>query len=84
MDAWKAGFASANPGATVQYSPDGSGAGRKAILDGSAQFGGSDAYLKDEEVRQLHQPSAAPTAPSTSRFTSPRSPWPSTCPTSRN
>ena len=38
------------PGATVQYSPDGSGAGRKAIIDGSAQFAGSDAYLKDEEL----------------------------------
>lgn len=50
MDAWKAGFAAANPGATVQYSPDGSGAGRKAIIDGSAQFAGSDAYLKDEEL----------------------------------
>ena len=33
----------------MQYSPDGSGAGRKALLDGSAQFGGSDAYLKDDE-----------------------------------
>lgn len=50
MDAWKTEFAAANPGATVQYSPDGSGAGRKAILDGSAQFAGSDAYLKDEEL----------------------------------
>ncbi len=49
MDAWKTEFAAANPGATVQYSPDGSGAGRKALLDGSAQFGGSDAYLKDDE-----------------------------------
>ncbi|MEO5317454.1 phosphate ABC transporter substrate-binding protein PstS [Arthrobacter sp. CC3] len=50
MDAWKAGFASANQSASVQYSPDGSGAGRKAIIDGSAQFAGSDAYLKDEEL----------------------------------
>jgi phosphate transport system substrate-binding protein len=49
MDAWKTNFASANQGASVQYSPDGSGAGRKALLDGSAQFGGSDAYLKDDE-----------------------------------
>jgi phosphate transport system substrate-binding protein len=49
MDVWKSEFASANQGATVQYSPDGSGAGRKALLDGSAQFGGSDAYLKDDE-----------------------------------
>jgi len=50
MDAWKTSFASANQGATVQYSPDGSGAGRKAILDGSAQFAGSDAYLNDTEL----------------------------------
>ncbi|HKU29620.1 phosphate ABC transporter substrate-binding protein PstS [Arthrobacter sp. NyZ413] len=50
MDSWKAAFASANPGATVQYSPDGSGAGRKAIIDGSAQFAGSDAYLTDAEL----------------------------------
>jgi phosphate transport system substrate-binding protein len=50
MDAWKAGFAAANQGATVQYSPDGSGAGRKALIDGSAQFAGSDAYLKDDEL----------------------------------
>ncbi|MET3919140.1 phosphate ABC transporter substrate-binding protein PstS [Arthrobacter sp. UYEF20] len=49
MDVWKTNFASANQGANVQYSPDGSGAGRKAILDGSAQFAGSDAYLKDDE-----------------------------------
>jgi phosphate transport system substrate-binding protein len=49
MDAWKTEFAAANSGATVQYSPDGSGAGRKALLDGSAQFAGTDAYLKDEE-----------------------------------
>ena len=50
MDVWKTNFASANQGANVQYSPDGSGAGRKAIIDGSAQFAGSDAYLKDEEM----------------------------------
>ncbi|KRE81827.1 phosphate ABC transporter substrate-binding protein PstS [Arthrobacter sp. Soil763] len=50
MDVWKTNFASANQGANIQYSPDGSGAGRKAILDGSAQFAGSDAYLKDEEA----------------------------------
>jgi phosphate transport system substrate-binding protein len=50
MDVWKTNFATANQGATIQYSPDGSGAGRKAILDGSAQFAGSDAFLKDEEL----------------------------------
>lgn len=50
MEAWKAGFEQANAGTMVQYSPDGSGAGRKAFLAGGAQFAGSDAYLKDEEV----------------------------------
>ncbi|GAB4097942.1 phosphate ABC transporter substrate-binding protein PstS [Sinomonas halotolerans] len=55
MDAWKTGFAAANSGATVQYSPDGSGAGRKALLDGSAQFAGSDAALKDEELEKAKE-----------------------------
>ncbi|WP_026530010.1 phosphate ABC transporter substrate-binding protein PstS [Haematomicrobium sanguinis] len=50
MEAWKTGFASANSGAQVQYSPDGSGAGRKAFLSGAAQFAGSDAFLKEEEL----------------------------------
>lgn len=51
MDAWKSGFESANSDAKVQYSPDGSGAGRKAFLAGGAQFAGSDAYLGDDEVK---------------------------------
>ena len=50
MQAWIAGFTAANPNTAVQYSPDGSGAGRKALLAGGVQFAGSDAYLKDEEV----------------------------------
>ncbi|MEO6529776.1 MAG: phosphate ABC transporter substrate-binding protein PstS [Specibacter sp.] len=50
MDAWKAGFESANSGAKVQYSPEGSGAGRKALIAGAVQFAGSDAFLKDEEL----------------------------------
>lgn len=50
MDAWKTKFAQANQGAQVQYSPDGSGAGRKALIGGAAQFAGSDAYLKDAEI----------------------------------
>ncbi len=53
MQPWTPGRLASPPrtrAPTVQYSPDGSGAGRKAIIDGSAQFAGSDAYLKDEEV----------------------------------
>lgn len=49
MTAWKAGFESVNPDATIQYSPDGSGAGREAFLAQGVQFAGSDAYLDDEE-----------------------------------
>ncbi|WP_372699061.1 phosphate ABC transporter substrate-binding protein PstS [Arthrobacter sp. JSM 101049] len=55
MDAWKAGFEAANADAKVQYSPDGSGAGRKAFLAGGAQFAGSDAYLSDEEIESSKQ-----------------------------
>lgn len=50
MDAWKAGFESANTGAKIQYSPEGSGAGRKALIAGAVQFAGSDAYLSDDEL----------------------------------
>ncbi len=49
MTAWQSGFQSANSGATVQYSPDGSGAGRDAFLAEGVQFAGSDAALDDEE-----------------------------------
>jgi phosphate transport system substrate-binding protein len=50
VDAWKAGFVAANSSVNVQYSPDGSGAGRTAFLAGSAQFAGSDAYLSAAEL----------------------------------
>jgi phosphate transport system substrate-binding protein len=55
MEAWIAGFQQGNPEATVQYSPDGSGAGRDAFLAGGVQFGGSDAYLDDEEWEQAKE-----------------------------
>lgn len=55
MDAWKAGFESANSGAKIQYSPEGSGAGRKALIAGAVQFAGSDAFLKDEELASAQE-----------------------------
>ena len=55
MQAWIAGFAQAHPGAAVQYSPDGSGAGREALLAGGVQFAGSDAYLDEEEAAAAAQ-----------------------------
>ncbi|MBX6389662.1 MAG: phosphate ABC transporter substrate-binding protein PstS [Frankia sp.] len=50
MEAWIAGFTEANPDATVNYDPAGSGAGREQFTSGAVQFAGSDAYLKDDEV----------------------------------
>lgn len=50
MNAWKTGYMSKHPGVTIQYSPDGSGAGRGALLAGAADFAGSDAYLDEEEL----------------------------------
>ncbi|OMH25462.1 phosphate ABC transporter substrate-binding protein PstS [Tersicoccus phoenicis] len=50
VDAWKQGFSQANSGVTVQYSPDGSGAGRKTFISGASQFAGSDAAMKPSEL----------------------------------
>ena len=55
MTAWQNGFRSANNGVTVQYSPDGSGAGRAAFLAGGAQFAGSDAYTSDKENEESEE-----------------------------
>jgi phosphate transport system substrate-binding protein len=49
MQAWQAGFQTANPDVTVEYDPIGSGGGREQFLAGGTSFAGSDAYLKDEE-----------------------------------
>ncbi len=53
QETWKAAFETANPDATVNYDPIGSGGGREQFLAGATQFGGSDAYLKDEELAKL-------------------------------
>ncbi|OIH97959.1 phosphate ABC transporter substrate-binding protein PstS [Curtobacterium sp. MCBA15_001] len=47
---WAAGFQDQASGVTVNYSPDGSGAGRKNFIAGAADFAGSDAALSDEEL----------------------------------
>jgi phosphate transport system substrate-binding protein len=48
--AWQKGFQTANSGATVNYDPQGSGAGRTAFESGGADFAGSDAALPAEEL----------------------------------
>lgn len=48
--AWAAGFQTANPEATINYDPVGSGGGREGFIDGSFKFAGSDAYLVEKEL----------------------------------
>jgi phosphate transport system substrate-binding protein len=49
-DAWIAAFQTAHPDVTINYSPDGSGAGRKAFIAGGVQYAGSDSALSDVEL----------------------------------
>ncbi|WP_434019671.1 phosphate ABC transporter substrate-binding protein PstS [Paraoerskovia sediminicola] len=50
MNAWRAGFQSAQPDVTVNYDPIGSGGGRTNFIEGATSFAGSDAALDDEEI----------------------------------
>jgi phosphate transport system substrate-binding protein len=50
MQAWSAGFNSAQPQVTVNYDPVGSGGGRQQWLAGGVAFAGSDASLADDEL----------------------------------
>ncbi|WP_029291644.1 phosphate ABC transporter substrate-binding protein PstS [Cellulomonas sp. HZM] len=52
MDAWRAGFQQANPDVTVNYDPQGSGAGRTQFIQGAADWAGSDSAMKPEELEQ--------------------------------
>ncbi|MFT4164727.1 MAG: phosphate ABC transporter substrate-binding protein PstS [Microlunatus sp.] len=50
QETWVAVFQTKNPGVTVNYSPDGSGAGREAFAGGGADFAGSDRAMKPAEM----------------------------------
>ena len=50
MQAWSAGFNSAQPQVTVNYDPVGSGGGREQWLAGGVAFAGSDSSLADDEL----------------------------------
>jgi phosphate transport system substrate-binding protein len=50
QEAWIAAFQTANSGVTVNYDPQGSGAGRESFISGAAAFAGSDSALNDEEL----------------------------------
>lgn len=49
---WVVGFQTANPGVTINYSPEGSGAGREAFIGGGADYAGSDRAFKLEEIEE--------------------------------
>jgi phosphate transport system substrate-binding protein len=49
-DAWIKSFQTANPGVTINYAPDGSGAGRAAFIAGGVAYAGSDSSLSDDEI----------------------------------
>jgi phosphate transport system substrate-binding protein len=48
--AWAKGFQDTNGSVTINYDPQGSGAGREAFMSGGADFAGSDSALKSEEL----------------------------------
>jgi phosphate transport system substrate-binding protein len=50
QETWVAEFQTKNPDITVNYSPDGSGAGREAFAGGGADFAGSDRAMTPEEI----------------------------------
>ena len=84
QEVWRARFQTANPNVTINYSPDGSGAGRTAFMDGSADFAGSDRALKDEEMTMTFAKCVWAPLRSTCRSTSPPSPSSSTSTVSRH
>ncbi len=50
VQAWTAGFQTANPEVTITYDPAGSGAGRESFQAGAFPFAGSDRAFTTEEV----------------------------------
>lgn len=46
---WTKNFQTQNSGVTINYAPEGSGAGREAFMGGGADFAGSDRAFKAEE-----------------------------------
>lgn len=51
QEAWYGQFGKDNGDVTINYDPQGSGAGRKAFIAGGAVYAGSDAALTDEELK---------------------------------
>ena len=52
VEAWTAGFQTANEGVTISYDPVGSGGGRDQFTAGGVDFAGSDRAMKPEELTE--------------------------------
>ena len=52
VQAWAAGFQTANPDVTVTYDPAGSGAGRESFQAGAVGYAGSDRAFTAEEIAE--------------------------------
>lgn len=52
VQAWTAGFQTANPDVTITYDPAGSGAGRESFQAGAFPFAGSDRAFKTDEIAE--------------------------------
>ena len=50
QETWVAEFQTKNPDVTVNYAPDGSGAGREAFAGGGVDFAGSDRAMDPDEI----------------------------------
>ncbi|QRO87798.1 phosphate ABC transporter substrate-binding protein PstS [Kytococcus sedentarius] len=55
VKAWISGYSEAGPGVTVNYSPDGSGAGQEQFLGGATPWAGSDVALDDEQMEKAKE-----------------------------
>lgn len=60
VQAWIAGFQGQNPDVTINYAPEGSGAGREQFTSGAVAFAGSDAALDEEELAAAETACGAP------------------------
>ncbi|GAA1939029.1 phosphate ABC transporter substrate-binding protein PstS [Microbacterium aoyamense] len=52
VQAWTAGFQTANPDVTITYDPAGSGAGRESFQAGAFAFAGSDRAFTTDEITE--------------------------------
>lgn len=50
QESWIVGFQTANTGATIEYDPAGSGAGREMFIAGGSDFAGSDRAFTADEI----------------------------------